>query len=462
MSCPPITVNPASIVPGAVGVAYSQTFSATGGTAPYQFTVTAGTLPAGLTLSTAGVLSGTPTTGNGAGVSITVQARDANNCLGVRAYTIKICPTITLAAISPTIVVGTAYSSSAAASGGATPYVYALTSGALPVGLSLNTTTGAITGTPTSSAAASFTISATDANACVGSRAYAVSPTCPTITVTPTSMANGYVGIAYSQSFTAAGGTAPYTFALTSGTLPAGLTLSTAGLVSGTPTAAVAPASFNVRATDVNGCQSGITAVTLTIKGLCLGNLVFIDMNNNGTRQTTESGVANLSMQLWRSTNLTRGDADDTQVTTMLTDWNGAYQFTGLAPGNYFVRIPTPPVYHPQVSASGVNLDNGINNDSNALNPAAAGRRSFRPSSRSASAASLRAASMVMIRIAIAPSTSALRIPIRATSPISSTTPALKSKACQIPLAPRRRFWVTTAPAPRWALRSMPSAGPAV
>jgi hypothetical protein len=117
----------------------------------------------------------------------------------------------------------------------------------------------------------------------------------------------------------------------------------------------------------------------LTIKGLCLGNLVFIDMNNNGTRQSTESGAPNISMQLWRSTNLTRGDGDDTQVATMLTDWNGAYQFTGLAPGNYFVRIPTPPVYHPQVSASGVNLDNGINNDSNAIQPGGNGAEVFSP-----------------------------------------------------------------------------------
>ncbi|MFN7562019.1 MAG: beta strand repeat-containing protein, partial [Prosthecobacter sp.] len=256
MSCPPITVNPASVPAGLVGTAYtSTTFTASGGTAPYQYTVVAGTLPAGLTLTTAGVLSGTPTASNGAGVSITVQARDAFNCLGTRAYTIKICPVISLAAISGTAVTGTAYSSAATASGGASPYVYAVTSGALPAGLSLNTSTGAITGTPTATTTANFTITATDANACSGSRAYSLTPTCPTITVSPTSIANATIGIAYSQTMSASGGTAPYSYTLTSGTLPAGLTLGAGGIISGTPTATNgAGVSVTVRATDLYGC----------------------------------------------------------------------------------------------------------------------------------------------------------------------------------------------------------------
>ncbi|MFN7562541.1 MAG: beta strand repeat-containing protein, partial [Prosthecobacter sp.] len=178
MSCPPITVNPASVPVGLVGSAYtSTTFSATGGTAPYQYTVVAGTLPAGLTLTTAGVLSGTPTASNGAGVSITVQARDAFNCLGTRAYTIKICPVISLNPASfVTPLVGRPYSDTVTAAGGATPYVYAIVSGSLPAGLSLNTSTGVISGAATSTTAATFTLQATDANACTGTRAYTLTP----------------------------------------------------------------------------------------------------------------------------------------------------------------------------------------------------------------------------------------------------------------------------------------------
>src|SRR3546814_13003045 len=56
-----ITLSPAALPDGAVGTAYAQTLSASGGTAPYTFSVTAGSLPAGLCLASDGTLSGTPT-----------------------------------------------------------------------------------------------------------------------------------------------------------------------------------------------------------------------------------------------------------------------------------------------------------------------------------------------------------------------------------------------------------------
>ena len=85
-----------------------------------------------------------------------------------------------------------------------------------------------------------------------------VGPGCPTITISPATLPNGAVGVAYSQTLTASGGTAPYTFTITSGALPPGLALSTAGVVSGTPTTA---GTYNVtiRATDANGCFASIT-----------------------------------------------------------------------------------------------------------------------------------------------------------------------------------------------------------
>ncbi|MCB1228158.1 MAG: putative Ig domain-containing protein, partial [Verrucomicrobiales bacterium] len=72
------------------------------------------------------------------------------------------CPAITVSPASlPNGTVGTPYSASVSASGGTAPYTFAVTSGALPAGLSLNGSTGAITGTPTSTTAANFTISVT-------------------------------------------------------------------------------------------------------------------------------------------------------------------------------------------------------------------------------------------------------------------------------------------------------------
>jgi subtilisin family serine protease len=82
-SCAVITLSPATVPNGAVSTAYSQTFTASGGTAPYTWARTVGTLPPGLTLSSGGVLSGTPTT---AGTySFSVQATASNGCTGYRA-----------------------------------------------------------------------------------------------------------------------------------------------------------------------------------------------------------------------------------------------------------------------------------------------------------------------------------------------------------------------------------------
>jgi hypothetical protein len=88
---------------------------------------------------------------------------------------------------------------------------------------------------------------------------------CPTITVSPTGLPNATVGTPYSQTFTASGGSSPYTFALVpGGTLPPGVApLTTGGVLSGTPTTA-GSFNFSVRATDAVGC-SGTTAYTLTV-----------------------------------------------------------------------------------------------------------------------------------------------------------------------------------------------------
>ncbi|MGE0865333.1 MAG: ice-binding family protein [Vicinamibacterales bacterium] len=76
---------------------------------------------------------------------------------------------------------------------------------------------------------------------------------CPVVGLTPTTIPNANVGVAYSQQFTGNSGTAPYVYSTDSASLPAGLTLTAAGLLSGTPTSAV-PQSFTIRATDTLGC----------------------------------------------------------------------------------------------------------------------------------------------------------------------------------------------------------------
>lgn len=99
-----IIVNPPSLPDGFVGDPYNQNITATGGQAPHTFTLTAGALPDGLNLSTAGALTGTPTTqGN---FAFTITATDANTDTGSRNYAIQVadclfCDDFEAAGISP-------------------------------------------------------------------------------------------------------------------------------------------------------------------------------------------------------------------------------------------------------------------------------------------------------------------------------------------------------------------------
>jgi hypothetical protein len=262
--CPEITLSPSTLPQGTQGVPYSQQITASGGKAPYTFTVSSGTLPTGLTLSASGLLSGTPTTVGS--TTVTIQVTDDNGCLATIDYTIVIvagepggCPEITLS--PPTLpqgIQGDPYSQQITASGGKAPYTFTVSSGTLPTGLTLSAS-GLLSGTPTTIGSKTVTIQATDDNGCIATIDYtivvvAAPPAgCPVIVLSPSTLPAGTVGTAYSQQITASGGTAPYTFTVTSGTLPAGLTLSSVGLLSGTPTT-VGSSTVTIRATDSEGC----------------------------------------------------------------------------------------------------------------------------------------------------------------------------------------------------------------
>lgn len=266
--CPLISLSPDTLPTGAEGVFYSVTISATGGAEPYTYAVTDGTLPSGLDLDpVTGVLSGTPTA---AGTWVfTITATDADGCPGTAVYTITInplqCPTLTILPPSlPNATVDVPYSEAITASG-STPdtYVYTVSAGSLPPGLALDPVTPPplktvnLSGTPSVAGDYSFTITATDADNCLVSQAYTmlVNPfACPTITLSPTVLPDPVVGEPYSQTISATGGRAPYTWAVTAGALPTGLTLDPdSGVISGVPTTA-GDYNFTITATDADDC----------------------------------------------------------------------------------------------------------------------------------------------------------------------------------------------------------------
>ncbi len=146
---------------------------------------------------------------------------------------------------------------------------FSVVMGALPAGMAL-TPGGVLSGTPSATGTFNFKVMATDSAGCSGMKDYALTINCQTIVINPASpLPNGQAGVGYSQMLTANGiGTTVFT--VNSGMLPTGLTLSPAGLISGTPTV-VNTFNFVVKAVDSNGCMNtkayaitiGCPAITL-------------------------------------------------------------------------------------------------------------------------------------------------------------------------------------------------------
>lgn len=197
---------------------------------------------------------------------VTVYDRRADNLSNVDTFTVT-AGTPSPIGISTTSLpngtVGAAYSDTLAASGGTPPYTWALASGSLPPGLSL-ASSGSISGIPVTAGAYNFYAQVTDSGAtpqaATSLMSIVVAP--PPLTVSTTSLSNAIVNVAYSAGLAAGGGTAPYTWSLVSGQLPAGLALTAAtGVIAGTPTLS---GSFPITV-QVNDSANGVAQAAFSI-----------------------------------------------------------------------------------------------------------------------------------------------------------------------------------------------------
>ena len=251
------TITPASLPSATVGVDYNQTLTASGSTSTtFTWTIDRGTLPTGLTLGlSTGILSGTPTA---PGIfTFTVRVTDSQSMFATQNYTIKtIAPLSIDQSQLNSAEFNVPYSQTLTASGGTAPYTWSVSSGSLPAWMTLNSATGALTGTPDAVGSSTFTIQVIDADGMTSTRSYTL---VTTLSVLPAQLPNAIFGTQYSQSLTAAGGVGPYTWTVTAGSLPNRMILSSQGVISSNPVVAT-PGVYNFTVTVTDSQSPALTA----------------------------------------------------------------------------------------------------------------------------------------------------------------------------------------------------------
>jgi hypothetical protein len=251
--------------------------SVTGGILPYTYYVSSGTLPTGVTInSSTGVVSGTPTV-TYSSANVTFSVVDAYSTLATTSVTVNFTVNAPLSATAgaTTTVTGeqtlaiTGFNTFSSVSGGYTPYVYGTVSGTLPTGITLDTGNGYVSGTPSVALTGNVVFKVTDNQSTIASTTSTVSFNIATrisavagATTTVSQQQNTAIA-SFNPFGSVSGGYTPYTYYISSGTLPTGITLDTStGLVSGTPTIVQAASNVVFRVKD---SQNTVAATSVTV-----------------------------------------------------------------------------------------------------------------------------------------------------------------------------------------------------
>lgn len=274
-----IAVNPApsvtttSVPAATAGVAYSATLTSAGGTSPFTWVVASGSLPSGLSLGSSTTnsvtISGTPTTTGK--TSATIQVTDATHTSTTQSLSFLVnAPAVVLppTTLAPGVI-NVVYAQTLMAQSGVPPYVWSIASGSLPAGLTLNASSGAISGTPTAAGSFPFVAKVTDTNTPTPSSATEnlTITINPPLAITTTNLPSGSVASAYAGLLSVTGGIPPYMITVASGTLPTGLHLDNDGAITGTPTeTGTSSFTFEVRdseSPDQGRLDSGSLSITI-------------------------------------------------------------------------------------------------------------------------------------------------------------------------------------------------------
>lgn len=238
---PGLAIVKQSIKPATLGQPYSETLTAkrvdsinpvTGPEVQATWSVQSGSLPPGITLSSTGALAGTPT----AEGSYQFVVKATNGAPSVtQTYTLSVKQPVTVKLpLASRAEVGIRFAATPTATGGTGTYTWTLASGALPPGLALNATSGAIAGTPQTAGNFAFALTATDAEGRVDTENAALT-VAPKLAIATAQLKPAKVGHAYHARLASAGGARPVTWKI-GGKLPPGLRFAkNLGSLAGTP-----------------------------------------------------------------------------------------------------------------------------------------------------------------------------------------------------------------------------------
>jgi hypothetical protein len=254
----------------------------------------------------------------------------------------KVLPLVIQSTPLPTAVINTPYSATLTSTGGVGPFTWAMASGTLPPGLTISAS-GVISGTPTVLGTTAFKVQVTDSQtptAAVDIASKSITVNTP-LAITTSSLTAGSINVPYTASLAASGGVAPYTWSITSGSLPAGLTLSASGFISGTPTSQQT-STFTVQVSDSQTPASTAAAtLSLTIGGPTSrlnGNYVFSFSGYSSGSPVLQAGSFTSDGQ----GNITNGLMDSNSASGVLTKlpFTGTYSLDTTNTGPMTLVIP--------------------------------------------------------------------------------------------------------------------------